>query len=124
LKDGELPFWVVQGGERYGLNKKEFSPSDLLKYTILPKASPLTTFLRMHESDIFLHGVGGANYEWVNDRIMERFFNVEPPLYYVMSATFYIDPFYQRDFPFFLMNPDEIRDKLERFLQEHNVFPA
>jgi hypothetical protein len=124
LRDGELPFWVMYRGERYGLNKKDFSPSDLFKYTILPKASPLTMFLRLHESDIFLHGVGGANYEWVNDRIIERFLEVEPPHYYVMSATFHIGSFSQRDFPFFLMNPDEIRSRLERFLQEHNVFPA
>ncbi len=124
LRDGELPFWVVHEGQRYGLNKKELSLSDLLKYQILPKASPLTMFLRMQETDIFLHGVGGANYEWVNDRIIERFWRVEPPIYYVMSATFHIGSFLQRDFPFFLMDPDRIRNTLKQYLQTHSLYPA
>jgi hypothetical protein len=123
LRDGELPFWVVHRGERNVLKKGEFSPSELLKYTILPKASPLTMFLRLHESDIFLHGVGGANYEWVNDRIIERFLGIDPPPYYVMSATFHIDPSFQRDFPFFLMDPDEIRHSMEQYIQKHSFFP-
>ncbi|UCB45205.1 MAG: hypothetical protein JSV25_13460 [Spirochaetota bacterium] len=121
LYDDELPFWIVNNGKRSQLKKRDVIPSDLSKYTIFPKASPLTLFLRLHKSEIFLHGVGGANYEWVNDRILERFYQQDPPLYLVLSATFFINSIPERDYPFFFINPELLRKKLTNYMHKHSL---
>jgi hypothetical protein len=38
-------------------------------------------------SDLFLHGIGGAKYDQVTDRIIQSFFGVEPPEFATVSAT-------------------------------------
>lgn len=51
----------------------------------------LTTMVaRLFLSDLFLHGIGGAKYDQVTDGIMERFFNVTPPAYAVLSGTLHL----------------------------------
>lgn len=121
LKEDELPFWIVYDGRRFQFKKRDISPSDIDKCTIFPKASPLTLFLRLYMTDIFIHGVGGANYEWINERIIERFFKKEPPPYFVMSATFYIDEIPERDYPYFFINPEVIRKELVSFMKKKEV---
>ena len=118
LKKNELPFWIVQNGRRFQFQKSDLSRDELNKYTLFPKASPLTLFLRLYCTDIFIHGIGGANYEWVNDKLIERFFNMEPPPYFVMSATFYIDDIPERDYSYFLLNPELIRKELIYFMKK------
>jgi hypothetical protein len=46
-----------------------------------------TLFARLVLSDLFLHGIGGARYDQVMDRIVERFFGFEPPAFATVSAT-------------------------------------
>jgi hypothetical protein len=112
LKNGELPFWTEQKGVRRQFRVDRFSVRNIPRCTILPKASPLTLFLRMHYCDLFVHGVGGANYEWVNDRIAEEFFGVELPPWAVLSATFHLGDVPERDYPFFFMAPQQVRRRL------------
>ncbi len=58
---------------------------------IRPRALSTTLFMRLFVADIFVHGIGGARYDEVTDRIIKRFFGVEPPAYAVISATLAIE---------------------------------
>jgi hypothetical protein len=121
LKNDELPFWIVYDGSRAQLKKSDIDPANLSKYTIFPKASPLTLYLRLYTSNVFLHGVGGANYEWVNDRILERFYHQEPPPYFVLSATFFINSISERDYPYFFKNPELLKKRITDYMHEHTL---
>jgi hypothetical protein len=118
LKEGELPFWVLHEGRRHQLNMEHLDMNQLGRYVIVPKASPLTIFLRLYRSDIFLHGTGGGNYEWVNDRIIERFFGIEPPNYFILTATFHIGTVRERNFSYFFMDPVKVRNCIEDYFGE------
>jgi hypothetical protein len=115
LQNDELPFWIVKGGQRMPCFKKDIELSEISTLKIFPRAITLTIFLRLFQTDLFIHGIGGANYEWVQDRMIERFFGQQPPLYIVTSGTFLIDNFKERDFPYFLFSPEHIRHKAYAF---------
>jgi hypothetical protein len=116
LEDGELPFWVIEGGKRRRCFKKEINLSELKKITVFPRAATLTLFLRLYKFDLFIHGVGGANYEWVCNRIIERFFKKKPPLYIVISGTFLIANLSQRELPYFFFKPERVKEKMRIFI--------
>jgi hypothetical protein len=44
-------------------------------------------FARLLACDLFLHGIGGARYDELTDRILGRFFGVEPPAFMTLTAT-------------------------------------
>lgn len=113
----EIPFWVVRNGRRFQLKTGEFSPDTIDRCLVFPKASPLTMFLRLYCMDVFIHGVGGGNYEWVNDRIIESFFHLKPPPCFVLSITYYIGGICERNFPYFFINPEVIRDSIRSFIK-------
>lgn len=52
-----------------------------------PRALTLTTFLRLCVVDQFVHGIGGGRYDQVTDRVVRKFFRVEPPTFSVTTAT-------------------------------------
>ena len=54
---------------------------------IRPRALMTTMFSRLFASDLFIHGIGGAKYDQLNDQIMRRFWGVEPPCYFTSTAT-------------------------------------
>lgn len=54
---------------------------------IRPKAVPLTMFMRLFASDVFVHGVGGGRYDHITDGVIRGWFGVEPPRYAVVSAS-------------------------------------
>src|SRR5665213_2310386 len=58
---------------------------------IWPKAIPQTLFLRMYLCDFFIHGIGGGFYEEVGDLFFQKTFQVTPPVYGVISATYLVD---------------------------------
>ena len=111
LEQGELPFWVIKEGKRSRLFKDAFDPAKE-PAIIFPRASTLTIFLRLYKSDLFIHGVGGANYDWVSDRVIERFFGKAPPLYAVVSGTFLLESFKERELPYFLFDPQKVKAAL------------
>ncbi|MBX7167528.1 MAG: hypothetical protein K1X74_14455 [Pirellulales bacterium] len=48
----------------------------------------LTTLLaRLLWADAFIHGIGGGKYDRLTDRLIERFYGVEPPEFFVATAT-------------------------------------
>ena len=63
--------------------------------------------------DYFIHGVGGSIYEWVADRLIERFFKKDAPLLIVVSGTFLIEGYKEREFPYFLFDPFEVKEKVK-----------
>ncbi len=103
----ELPFWLITSdGQRHPMcvNCKDKSiladhkevlaqlsrdsgPSSLENYDIRPKALLLTMFMRMFVGSIFVHGVGGGNYDQVTDAVIRKYYGCEPPTYIVATRT-------------------------------------
>ena len=117
LREGELPFWIIRDHRRHQLSTNSVDLSDVRRYNTVPKASPLTLFLRLHVAGIFMHGVGGANYEWINDQILERFYHVHPSPFFVMSATFHLCAIPNREYAYFFMNPTLLRNALKNYFE-------
>ncbi len=109
LEEGEIPFWIIKDGIKFKCFKKDLKGESYKNMIIFPRAVTLTIFLRLYRLDIFIHGIGGGNYEWVQDRIIERFFRQTPPLYAIISGTFLLEGFNERDFPYFFYHPDRIK---------------
>lgn len=118
LEQDELPFWMIREGKRCRLYKDQLKGLDLEKIEIFPRAVTLTLFLRLYKLDFLIHGIGGGNYEWIQDRIIERFFERKPPAYIIASGTFFMNNFQSRDLPYFLFSPEQIKRKLQNFMQE------
>ncbi len=116
LEEDELPFWIVRDGARVRCFKKEVDARGIRNLVILPRATTLTLFLRLYRFDFFIHGVGGWNYEWIQDRIIEEFFKKAPPPYSAASGTFLLDSAADRDLPYFLFNPLKIRQRVREFV--------
>lgn len=51
------------------------------------RALSTTLFARLFLADVFIHGIGGAKYDQVTDRICERFLGVTLPPYGTVSGT-------------------------------------
>lgn len=51
------------------------------------RALTTTIFARLFLGDLFVHGIGGAKYDEMTDRIFTRFFHLTPPRYLTLSAT-------------------------------------
>jgi hypothetical protein len=56
-------------------------------YKLRTRALTTTMMARMLLGDVFIHGVGGGNYDQITDAIIRTFWGVEPPAYVVASAT-------------------------------------
>ncbi|NQV27497.1 MAG: hypothetical protein HQ518_24375 [Rhodopirellula sp.] len=60
------------------------------------RALTTTLFSRLCLGDVFVHGIGGAKYDAMTDRIASRFFGVSLPDYLTLSATIWLplgDPY-------------------------------
>jgi hypothetical protein len=102
----ELPFWAVDALHRRrrlfarceGAKRSVFldgkaseglppEPVVLDSLRIRPRAACLTMFLRLFVADVFVHGVGGGNYDQATDRIIQAYYGILPPAYLVCSRT-------------------------------------
>ena len=117
LKQGELPFWLVREGKRERFFKNDMNKMDFDKALIFPRAAALTLFLRLYKLDLFIHGTGAGNYEWIQDRIIEQFFKQKPSPYAVISGTFFIDEYQERNFPYFFFSPEKIKASAGAFMK-------
>jgi hypothetical protein len=54
---------------------------------VRPRALLTTMFARLLLGDLFFHGIGGAKYDQLTDRIVQRFFGIAPPAFIVLTAT-------------------------------------
>jgi hypothetical protein len=57
---------------------------------IRSRALITTLWARLILGDLFIHGIGGGNYDLVTDRIIERFFHRQPPGFMILSATLHL----------------------------------
>jgi hypothetical protein len=57
---------------------------------IRPRAMITTLWARLALGDLFVHGIGGAKYDCVTDRLIERFFGLVAPRFLVVSATLHL----------------------------------
>jgi hypothetical protein len=51
------------------------------------RALGTTLFARLLVCDLFVHGIGGAKYDQVTDRLISRLFRIDPPTYLTATAT-------------------------------------
>ena len=56
-------------------------------WKLRPRALTNTLFARVFFADAFLHGIGGAKYDEMTDRLIARMFDVAPPSYLTVTAT-------------------------------------
>jgi hypothetical protein len=54
------------------------------------RALTTTLFARLCLADVFVHGIGGATYDEMTDRIIARFFGMPAPAFITMSATVHL----------------------------------
>ena len=112
--DWETPFWIwsaQQPGRRHLFarwNDSEIELSDHHGWTrrlprgslatalhqlncgetaLRPRALLTTGYSRLILSDLFIHGIGGAKYDEVTDRVMQEFFGSPLPQFLTLSAT-------------------------------------
>ena len=55
-----------------------------------PRALLTTMYARLICSDLFVHGMGGARYDQLTDRIIQRFFGIRPPPVVQATATLHL----------------------------------
>ena len=56
-------------------------------FKVRSRALVTTMYARLFLGDLFIHGIGGAKYDELTDEIVQRFWNLSPPKYFVVSAT-------------------------------------
>ena len=61
------------------------------EYRFRPRALTLTLWARLCLCDLFLHGIGGAKYDRITDRLIECYFGIRPPAMACVSATLLLD---------------------------------
>ena len=54
------------------------------------RALATTLFARLFLADLFVHGIGGAKYDEMTDRIIARFFGLPAPAYATVSASLFL----------------------------------
>ncbi len=54
------------------------------------RALTTTLFARLCLADLFVHGIGGAKYDEMTDRIISRFYKISPPDFLTLSATLHL----------------------------------
>jgi hypothetical protein len=59
----------------------------LTPWVVRPRALTLTLWARLLACDLFVHGIGGAKYDRVTDRIFRLYYGCEPPPLACVSAT-------------------------------------
>jgi hypothetical protein len=83
---------------------------------IRPRALVTTMLLRVLASDLFIHGIGGAKYDQVTDRIINDFLGLEPLPFLTTTGTLRLP------FPHVDASVEEIR-RIERSLRELRFQP-
>ena len=81
---GSLPLSSSSDPSKCVLQLREMMSRGL---KIRTRALTTTMFARVFLGDAFLHGLGGAKYDEMTDRLIARLFGVAPPAYLTMTAT-------------------------------------
>lgn len=65
--------------------------SSLLPWRLAPRALTLTLWARLFLGDLFIHGVGGSQYDAITDDLARRWLGLDLPAYGCVSATLRLD---------------------------------
>jgi len=69
---------------------KKLQLLEILKKTkcvIRPKAVTLTLFVRIHLADLFVHGIGAENYEYITDHLIRDYYRISRLSFGIATAT-------------------------------------
>ncbi len=61
--------------------------AELTPWVIRPRALTLTLWARLLTCELFVHGIGGAKYDRITDRIFTTYYGCDPPPYACVTAT-------------------------------------
>jgi len=85
---------IFAGSEKVGrlsaeklLENPQEALEQLAPWVVRPRALTLTLWARLLICDFLVHGIGGAKYDRITDRIIERYFDCQPPIYGCVTAT-------------------------------------
>jgi hypothetical protein len=56
-------------------------------FKVRSRALTTTLYARLFLADLFIHGIGGGKYDELTDELIRRFYECEPPIFIVLSAT-------------------------------------
>jgi hypothetical protein len=87
LRQDARPLGVVQMDSDAANLIRAFKDLASTGIKIRTRALTTTLFIRLCFADLFIHGIGGAIYDELTDRLMSRFFGVEAPSFLTLSAT-------------------------------------
>ncbi len=59
-------------------------------FKVRTRALTTTLFARLFLGDLFVHGIGGGNYDVLTDAMLRRLYAFEPPAFLVLSATLHL----------------------------------
>jgi hypothetical protein len=92
LRHGDRVFAELPFTERGSLEESVEVLSQLPVQGLRLRTRALTTtlFARVCLADLFVHGIGGARYDAMTDRICERLFGLKAPSFLTVSATLYL----------------------------------
>ena len=89
LAAGETSLGTVPDRGRHGLAAALDALEQLSRQGIRLRSRALTTtmFSRLCIADMFLHGIGGAKYDEMTDRLIERCFGLSAPAFMTVTGT-------------------------------------
>ena len=85
LHDGDRPLATLPAGSPEQLAAALADAEPQVK--VRPRALMTTALLRLLVADLFVHGIGGGQYDVLTDRICDDFLGMAPPPYAVATAT-------------------------------------
>jgi hypothetical protein len=97
---GNILHLIADNGEEIGeVGVDEVSHCDQVRevlghledWRFRPRALTLTMWARLLLADLFIHGIGGAKYDRVSNRILADYYGVTPPPIACVSATLLLD---------------------------------
>jgi hypothetical protein len=59
-------------------------------FKLRSRALTTTLYARLFLADLFVHGIGGGKYDELTDELIRRYYECEPPIYLVLSATLWL----------------------------------
>ncbi|UCF34503.1 MAG: hypothetical protein JSV78_04215 [Phycisphaerales bacterium] len=89
--DNEERIGEVRAGEVSQCDHVQQVLGHLEGWRFRPRALTLTIWARLLLADLFIHGIGGAKYDRISNRIMADYYGVTPPPIACVSATLLVD---------------------------------
>jgi hypothetical protein len=89
LPTGADEFLLQPSAEAAGLSRDLTRWLHVHNLRLAPRALTTTMLIRLLLADQFVHGIGGARYDQVTDKLIASHFGLEPPRFAVTTASLY-----------------------------------